>query len=54
MKIIIPEMRVIPEMCIVGMTWQPNPKIAQFLELAVTDPTEDQPCVHYPAGALSF
>jgi hypothetical protein len=38
MKIIIPEMRVVPEMPIVGITWQLNPEIAQFLELAATDP----------------
>jgi hypothetical protein len=37
MKIIIPEMRGVPGMHIVGMTWQLNPEIAQFPELATTE-----------------
>jgi hypothetical protein len=37
MKIIILEMLVVLQMCIVGMTWQLNQEIAQLPELAATD-----------------
>jgi hypothetical protein len=37
MIIIISEMRVVLEMRIVGMTWQLNPEIALFSDLAATD-----------------
>jgi hypothetical protein len=36
MKIIILEMRVVPEMRIVRVTWQLNPEIALFPDLAAT------------------
>jgi hypothetical protein len=38
MKLIIPEMDVVPEMHILGSTWQLNPEIAPFPESAATEP----------------